>query len=315
MLRYLIVVALFGFTTSLLAPSETRAAEPVTTFYLGIDAASLALDSDRVPGVPTRSPGHAPRVGSIVLGLRFGADHAAEISAGADFSGEVDTDVLSIDGYRFFGDGRWRPFLTAGVSRFDVEGGVGGDSSQLQIGGGISAEIHRNLEFQAGYRHYFGLDGESFDDDAVNLALKWHFRGQPALAEAVAAVEPTPPAAAPAKEIARHELLVEFDFDRSEVKRLYEPQFVAIADIVRANPGIRLTIEGHTDAIGTEAYNQALSERRAGAVRDRFVAGFGVPPGRIDIAGFGESRPLAGNDSAEGRQRNRRAIAVVLTRE
>jgi outer membrane protein OmpA-like peptidoglycan-associated protein len=69
-------------------------------------------------------------------------------------------------------------------------------------------------------------------------------------------------------------------------------------------------IEGHTDSIGTEAYNLALSDRRAKAVFD-YLTSRGVSPDRLKSKGFGESQPVAPNDTAEGRQLNRR---VMLTR-
>ena len=73
-------------------------------------------------------------------------------------------------------------------------------------------------------------------------------------------------------------------------------------------------IEGHTDSVGTATYNQALSERRAMAVRDVLIEAFGIHPGRIDAMGFGEGRPVAENDTEEGRAINRRVEAVVEAR-
>lgn len=67
-----------------------------------------------------------------------------------------------------------------------------------------------------------------------------------------------------------------------------------------------VTIEGHTDAIGSDAANASLSERRAEAVRAALTARFGVAESRITARGFGESRPIESNDSLEGRARNRR---------
>jgi OOP family OmpA-OmpF porin len=79
-------------------------------------------------------------------------------------------------------------------------------------------------------------------------------------------------------------------------------------------PQTTTVVEGHTDAVGTEAYNQSLSERRAMAVREVLVNEFGIQPGRVDAIGFGEARPVADNDSEEGRAINRRVEAVVEAR-
>src|SRR5436190_6069868 len=76
-----------------------------------------------------------------------------------------------------------------------------------------------------------------------------------------------------------------------------------ISGIVVSHPGLQLSIEGHTDSVGTDDYNQQLSERRADSVRS-FLTQNGVPAGTITAKGFGESHPVASNDTAAGRQRN-----------
>ena len=83
-----------------------------------------------------------------------------------------------------------------------------------------------------------------------------------------------------------------------------------ISGIVLAHPGLTLQIEGHTDSVGTDDFNQQLSERRADSVRD-FLAEQSVAPSSITAKGFGKSQPVASNDTAEGRQRNRRVELVV----
>ena len=77
-----------------------------------------------------------------------------------------------------------------------------------------------------------------------------------------------------------------------------------------AHPGLTMQIEGHTDSVGSDEFNQTLSERRAGSVRD-FLADQGVPASSITARGFGKTQPAAANDTAEGRQRNRRVELVV----
>jgi flagellar motor protein MotB len=78
----------------------------------------------------------------------------------------------------------------------------------------------------------------------------------------------------------------------------------------RCDRRLRLEIEGHTDSVGAEDYNQRLSEQRAGAVRD-YLVGEGVAAGTVGARGFGESRPIASNDTAAERQQNRRVEIVV----
>ena len=78
-------------------------------------------------------------------------------------------------------------------------------------------------------------------------------------------------------------------------------------------PALRVSIEGHTDDIGDEAYNLALSERRAQAVR-AYLLGRGIPPDRVTARGFGESRPVTPNDGDEPRRKNRRVELVLEER-
>ena len=79
-----------------------------------------------------------------------------------------------------------------------------------------------------------------------------------------------------------------------------------------ANPDVRVTIEGHTDSIGTAEYNVALGDRRATIVRD-YLVNRGVAAGRLQTVTFGEERPIADNGTPAGRALNRRAhIAVIL---
>ncbi len=72
-----------------------------------------------------------------------------------------------------------------------------------------------------------------------------------------------------------------------------------------------MVIEGHSDSTGPTAFNQKLSQERAESVRDHLVEYFNISPARIQAIGYGESRPIASNDTAEGRQENRRVVAVV----
>lgn len=83
-----------------------------------------------------------------------------------------------------------------------------------------------------------------------------------------------------------------------------------ISGIVMAHPSLNLQIEGHTDSVGGDEYNQTLSERRAAAVKDYLVQQ-GVASSAVVSKGFGKTQPVAGNDTPEGRQRNRRVELVV----
>jgi outer membrane protein OmpA-like peptidoglycan-associated protein len=83
-----------------------------------------------------------------------------------------------------------------------------------------------------------------------------------------------------------------------------------VAEFIRGAPGKRIRIEGHTDSTGSANANQVLSQRRADAVREALVAA-GIEASRMTAVGIGADRPVAGNDSAEGRARNRRVEVIV----
>jgi outer membrane protein OmpA-like peptidoglycan-associated protein len=83
-----------------------------------------------------------------------------------------------------------------------------------------------------------------------------------------------------------------------------------VSGIVLAYPSLHLQIEGHTDSVGTDEYNQTLSEKRAGAVRDYLVQQ-GIASDSIEARGFGKTQPIASNDMPEGRQQNRRVELVL----
>jgi peptidoglycan-associated lipoprotein len=104
---------------------------------------------------------------------------------------------------------------------------------------------------------------------------------------------------------------VHFDFDRynlrSDALRLLDD---AVAKLMQ-NPNVRITIEGHCDSVGTSEYNLALGERRANSVRD-YLTNRGVTNARLRTVSYGEDRPIADNNTTQGRAQNRRAHLVVI---
>ncbi|MBW1636225.1 MAG: OmpA family protein [Deltaproteobacteria bacterium] len=97
-----------------------------------------------------------------------------------------------------------------------------------------------------------------------------------------------------------------FDFDKAEVKSAFFPLLDDIAKILSDNPKMTLQLEGHTDSVGSVEYNQALSERRANAVKNSLVERSMVDANRLSAVGYGESKPITTNETAEGRAKNRR---------
>ncbi|MCB1745359.1 MAG: OmpA family protein [Gammaproteobacteria bacterium] len=98
---------------------------------------------------------------------------------------------------------------------------------------------------------------------------------------------------------------VNFDFDKATLKPMASQVLDGVASELQQQPGVPYEVGGHTDSIGSTRYNQDLSERRAGTVRD-YLVGRGVSGSQLSTRGYGESMPVASNKTAEGRAENRR---------
>jgi OmpA-OmpF porin, OOP family len=127
-----------------------------------------------------------------------------------------------------------------------------------------------------------------------------------------AAPPPPAPSAAP-KVIDRLTIHVNFDFDKSVIRKSDMAELQKAVDFIKKYPGYQVSIEGHTDSIGTDKYNQALSERRAAAVKAYLLKQGVVDSQRIKSVGYGESRPVASNKTKEGRFENRRVEILILS--
>ncbi len=96
-----------------------------------------------------------------------------------------------------------------------------------------------------------------------------------------------------------------FDFNKSTLQTASDPVLQEVADLLSKDPALKVEVQGHTDNVGGDAYNQTLSEARARAVMN-WLTGHGVPAGRLTAKGYGKTMPVADNDSDEGRAKNRR---------
>ena len=102
-----------------------------------------------------------------------------------------------------------------------------------------------------------------------------------------------------------------FETGKAELKPDAETSLVEVVDLLQSEPDKKIRIEGHTDSVGEAAANLKLSERRAKSVEAALVS-LGVDSSRITLVGMGEDFPIASNDDAEGRSRNRRVDVVLL---
>jgi outer membrane protein OmpA-like peptidoglycan-associated protein len=101
-----------------------------------------------------------------------------------------------------------------------------------------------------------------------------------------------------------------FDTGKYSLRPVAREKLAKVAGIISGHPGLRLAVEGYTDSVGGDDYNQRLSEQRGASVRD-YLTGEGMAAGSVTSQGFGKSQPVASNDTAAGRQQNRRVELVV----
>jgi outer membrane protein OmpA-like peptidoglycan-associated protein len=101
-----------------------------------------------------------------------------------------------------------------------------------------------------------------------------------------------------------------FDTGKFTLRPVAREKLAKVAGIVAGHPGLRLDVEGHTDSVGGDSYNQQLSEQRGEAVRG-YLTQQGMAAGSVTAKGFGKTQPVATNDTALGRQQNRRVEIVI----
>ena len=103
---------------------------------------------------------------------------------------------------------------------------------------------------------------------------------------------------------------INFDTNSAVIKDGYNSRITEFATMLKQNPKLSATIEAHTDSVGSDAYNQKLSERRAASTVEALKA-LNVNPAKIKAVGYGETKPTASNATVEGRAENRRVNAVM----
>jgi outer membrane protein OmpA-like peptidoglycan-associated protein len=159
---------------------------------------------------------------------------------------------------------------------------------------------------QSGSAHAFSSSPLTFGAEPLTLAQSpLIFPSEPVRTETATTIEVTLPAD------------VLFDFDKADIRPTAQRALREVADMIRGKAQGPVTIQGYTDALGKDAYNQSLSERRANAVKGWLVTKEGLPVARMATAGFGPRNPVApnqkpdGSDDPEGRQLNRRVTLII----
>ena len=133
--------------------------------------------------------------------------------------------------------------------------------------------------------------------------------GSQTASTSVGVTAPPPP---PAPPVERLTLRINFDTNKATIRQADVPELQKAVEFAKRYPGRTISIDGHTDNVGNAKYNQSLSERRAAAVKEYLLKN-GVPGGeRITTAGYGETKPIADNATANGQFENRRVEIAVL---
>lgn len=279
-----------------------------------------AIDPERRFGTDGRGEGAGIRLGKVV-------SPAWDIQLGPTYSRVRDGDVryrqntLGIDALYLFSRDRFRPLVLLGAgAQYDRVSGIGRSvdrtSPYLNAGLGFQYSFSPQWGMQADVRRsYAFLDGDDFRfdrarTDILTVGITYAFdrppmrpaasRPAPAalpLPEPVAAITPapapvaTPPPAAPRLERYTLSSTELFPFDSAELL-LPQPKLDEIASALDRNPQVgSVTITGHTDRLGSDKYNEALSQRRADAVK-AYIAGKGIGAGRLTAVGKGEREPV-----------------------
>ncbi len=174
--------------------------------------------------------------------------------------------------------------------------------------------VNYNLENERNY--FFAVDVDDAtgaasirslsEEEAVPMMQQQQYHQ----AHQITRVVPNCEAPQPKYEKVQIQLQVLFDTDKHFVKPQYYPEIERVVDYMKRFPDSSVTLEGHTDSRQTDEYNLALSQRRMNAVRDIMINRYGIDGNRIRAIGYGESRPIAPNDSPANMQLNRRVMAV-----
>lgn len=265
-------------------------------------------------------------VGGVNLGYAFENNWTIEANVGTDLYGHG-MDQAQLNFYYLFGDddGSWRPYVLAGVSYLDQDSNNllemrpdEEETTQAQIGLGLANMLNDHWELKGDVRLYHKVHGGQNDtnDAAVTLALNYYFSAPaPEAAPVVQEVRQAQPVVeqAPEPEVRTItiRLNVEFEFDKAVVRGIYGDELTAVANAMKVHDDIQLVLEGHTDSRGDADYNMNLSQRRAEAVKAKLVEDYGIPASRISAVGYGETRPIATNETEAGRAQNRRVVGEL----
>ncbi len=231
--------------------------------------------------------------------------------------------------YDFNRGGRFEPYVGVGIGVTDLE--FDGTPESIDVGAawqalaGVAIGLTDRLDLDIGYRYFQGIELEwefgggggdfDYDHQAVTLGLRYQFSA-PAAAAPVAAPPPAPPPTPPqpqATTCPQSEFVVYFEWDRSALNQAALETIDAAVNAARACNIANIVVVGHTDTSGSPQYNQGLSERRAGVVREALVAR-GIADGSITTAARGETELAQQTRDGVREPLNRRTAVTISFR-
>lgn len=261
----------------------------------------------------------------VSLGISHGVYRDLDSNYRTDNGGHKDIkgELTAVEAMYHFGQPGvgLRPYVSAGLAHQSIgQANRGGrdNSTMVTAGTGVKYYFTDMLFAKASLDGTYNID-DGYSEWMGGLAVGMNFGGSgrkiasaaPAPAPVVAAAAAAEAPQAPIAEVVRVELDVKFDFDKAVVRKESYKDIQDLASFMQQYPSTTTVVEGHTDSVGTDQYNQRLSERRAQAVRKVLVEQYGISSSRVASVGYGESRPVADNATEAGRQINRRVEAEV----
>ncbi|HDS05729.1 MAG TPA: OmpA family protein [Deltaproteobacteria bacterium] len=322
LMKVFIVIALLVFSTTAFAQIRPGTFNIGPYFGLGAFEGNQDLDNAPVIGIRagydfTKNWGVEATVNWIPTRYNYRSIigyetfYFGQTSVDIPIYGGKDDSHVNVYNYRIegiynfdlFPDKRFVPFLAVGVGgqTIDYRGTHHNARDTTRFapdwGGGLKFFMTENMAIRADVRHVIAI-GSAYNDLEATLGLAFYFGGKKDAAKQVF------------DEKVR--LNVEFDFDKADIRPRYHDELKKVGDFMNQYPDVNMALEGHTDSIGTDEYNQRLSERRVESVKNYIVDKFNIDGKRIEATGYGESRPIADNSTDEGRQRNRRVEAVTI---
>lgn len=190
-----------------------------------------------------------------------------------------------------------------------MSGPTNGNDGGWNMAGGLNYEFARatfaGIFLQRDSTSIKGARGSDANLTFISagLGVHYHFLPPPPIVAEAPPSPPPPPAPPVKKKIVLRG--VNFDFDKYNIRADARPILDEAISTLKEYNQISLSVDGHTDGIGTDAYNEKLSQRRAQAVAD-YLANGGIDSKRMTVHGFGKTHPVATNETAEGRAENRR---------